>query len=106
MGDKAEEKKEKKDAKGDTKYTRPIVKNHEMPEDMKEEALNVAVTAFQEHRTEKKIADTIKQHMDSHHTPTWNCIVGKSFGAFVTHETKRYLYFAIGHMSILLWKCG
>lgn len=91
---------------GDSKYTKPVVKNQEMPLDMAEDILQCAVKAFQELRTEREIGAAIKRYADSTYTPTWNCIVGKSFGSFVTHETKRYIQFTIGHMSILVWKCG
>lgn len=87
-------------------YTKPVVKNQEMPEAMAQDILEVGVKAFQEYRTERDIASVIKRHADNEYTPTWNCIVGKSFGSFVTHETKRYVQFTIGHMSILVWKCG
>merc|ERR1719453_2633565 len=88
------------------KYTKPSVKIVEMPEPMVRDALDEAIKAFQEMRTEVEIANKIKRFMDATHTPTWNCLVGSSFGSYVTHESKSYLYFTIGHMSILLWKCG
>ncbi|KAI9727395.1 MAG: Dynein light chain [Cirrosporium novae-zelandiae] len=35
---------------------------------------------------------------------TWHCIVGRNFGSFVTHETKHFIYFYLGHCAILLFK--
>ncbi|CEM30538.1 unnamed protein product [Vitrella brassicaformis CCMP3155] len=90
----------------DNKYSKVIIRNQEMPEHMRKDAEEQAVKAFELYRTESEISDHIKKFFDSTHTPTWNCITGKNFGAFVTHETKRYLYFGIGHLNILLWKCG
>jgi len=87
-------------------YTQPRVKNQEMPEAMVKDILDVSVKAFQEFRTEREISNTIKKFLDTNHTPTWNCIVGKDFGSYITHETKRYLNFTIGHQNILVWKCG
>ncbi len=36
----------------------------------------------------KHIAEAVKKELDQHRGGTWNVIVGKSFGAFVTHESK------------------
>lgn len=36
----------------------------------------------------------------------WNVIVGRSFGAYVTHEIKTYMYFTVvPGVYVLLWKC-
>jgi dynein light chain LC8-type len=68
--------------------------------------VRVDLQALEEKRSERDIANHLKQEFDKNFTPTWNCIVGKSFGSFITHETKKYIYFSIGHLSVLLWKCG
>ncbi|PFH38066.1 dynein light chain DLC [Besnoitia besnoiti] len=54
----------------------------------------------------RDIADHIKQFFDSKHQPTWNCIVGRYFGSKVTYESKRYIYFSVGQLSVLLWRCA
>ena len=42
---------------------------------------------------------------DKHYGPHWNCIVGRSFGSYVTHEIKTYIYFSVkAHVAVLLWK--
>jgi dynein light chain LC8-type len=41
---------------------------------------------------------------DERKGPTWHCIVGRNFGSFVTHETKHFIYFYLGHYAILLFK--
>ena len=38
------------------RYTRPAIKTQEMPEHMSREAVDFAVKAFQEHRSENEIA--------------------------------------------------
>lgn len=53
---------------------------------------------------ESEIADYIKMKLDEERRPMWNCIVGRCFGGFVTHETKHYYYFSIGHLNFLVWK--
>jgi len=35
----------------------------------------------------------------------WNVIVGRQFGAYVTHEIRTYAYFTVcPDMSILVWR--
>ena len=71
-------------------------------EDITEQAIKIV----QECRTERDIAERIKKHCDTTNAPSWNVIVGKTVGSYVTHETKRYLQFSVGHLNIIVWKCG
>lgn len=54
----------------------------------------------------KDVAQMIKQDLDSHRGGTWNVIVGRSFGSFVSHETKQIISFNIGNIAFLIWKHG
>jgi dynein light chain LC8-type len=50
-------------------------------------------------------ADYIRRKFDRDHDVGWNCIVGRSFGAYVTHEIKTYIYYSIHSGTfILLWR--
>ncbi|ROV99375.1 hypothetical protein VSDG_03855 [Cytospora chrysosperma] len=55
-------------------------------------------------RGRQDIAQHIKRTFDERKGPTWHCIVGRNFGSFVTHETKHFIYFYLGHCAILLFK--
>jgi len=55
---------------------------------------------------QKDIAQIIKNELDKVKGGTWNVIVGKSFGSYVTHETKTISYFTIGANSFLIWRHG
>jgi len=55
---------------------------------------------------QKDLAQYIKQELDKTKGGTWNVIVGKSFGSFVTHETKTISYFLIGSNAFLVWRHG
>lgn len=37
---------------------------------------------------------------------TWHAVVGKSFGSYVTHESKYFIYFYIGPLAFLLFRTG
>ncbi|XP_004295170.1 PREDICTED: uncharacterized protein LOC101310973 [Fragaria vesca subsp. vesca] len=51
------------------------------------------------------IARALKKEFDSLYGPAWHCVVGKSFGSFVTHSPGGFLYFSIDEsLSVLLFK--
>lgn len=80
------------------------VKSVDMTPEMQEEAIEVARDAMAKYTIEKDIAQHIKKEFDSRKGATWHCIVGRNFGSFVTHETKHFIYFYLGHCAILLFK--
>ncbi|OQE11567.1 hypothetical protein PENVUL_c002G02729 [Penicillium vulpinum] len=80
------------------------IKSVDMTEDMQQEAIALAIEATEKFRVEKDIAQYIKKEFDSRKGATWHCVVGRNFGSFVTHETKHFIYFYLGHCAILLFK--
>ena len=51
------------------------------------------------------IADFIRKKFDRDHERGWSCVVGRSFGAYVTHEIKTYVYFTVSPGTyVLLWR--
>ncbi|KAF5476905.1 hypothetical protein F2P56_003595 [Juglans regia] len=55
--------------------------------------------------TSKTLACTIKKEFDGVYGPAWHCIVGKSFGSFVTHSVGGFMYFSMDQkLYILLFK--
>ncbi|XP_022135252.1 uncharacterized protein LOC111007260 [Momordica charantia] len=55
--------------------------------------------------TSKSLALTLKKEFDGVYGPAWHCIVGKSFGSFVTHSVGGFLYFSMAQkLYILLFK--
>ena len=51
-------------------------------------------------------AQLIKEEFDKQIGATWHCIVGTSFGTFITHQAKTCMFFSVGHMKVLLFKHG
>ncbi|KKA28176.1 hypothetical protein TD95_004076 [Thielaviopsis punctulata] len=80
------------------------IKSVDMAEDMKQDVIEIAQEAMQKYTIEKDIAQHIKKALDDRKGPTWHCVVGRNFGSFVTHETKHFIYFYLGHYAILLFK--
>ncbi|WCJ44237.1 Dynein light chain type 1 family protein [Euphorbia peplus] len=55
--------------------------------------------------TSKTLALTLKKEFDGVYGPAWHCIVGTSFGSFVTHSVGGFLYFSMDQkMYVLLFK--
>ncbi|XP_062149532.1 uncharacterized protein LOC133858101 [Alnus glutinosa] len=52
----------------------------------------------------KHMAFNVKKEFDRVYGPAWHCIVGSSFGSFVTHSTGCFLYFSMEKLCILLFK--
>ena len=61
------------------------------------------------HRRKKKvftaIASCIRKAFEKSYGRGWNVVVGRSFGAYVTHEIKTYMYFTVvPGVYVLLWR--
>ncbi|KAK3031743.1 hypothetical protein RJ639_036623 [Escallonia herrerae] len=55
--------------------------------------------------TAMTLASTLKKEFDGVYGPAWHCIVGTSFGSFVTHSVGGFLYFSMDHkIYVLLFK--
>ncbi|XP_065855186.1 uncharacterized protein [Euphorbia lathyris] len=52
----------------------------------------------------KRLALSLKKEFDSTYGPAWHCIVGTSFGSYVTHSIGGFLYFSIDKVYILLFR--
>ncbi|KAF8083012.1 hypothetical protein N665_0795s0009 [Sinapis alba] len=52
----------------------------------------------------KRLALALKKDFDSAYGPAWHCIVGTSFGSYVTHSIGGFIYFQIDKVYVLLFK--
>ncbi|KAJ1698846.1 hypothetical protein LUZ63_007358 [Rhynchospora breviuscula] len=52
----------------------------------------------------KRLALALKKEFDTTYGPAWHCIVGTSFGSYVTHSLGGFLYFSIDKVYILLFR--
>ncbi|KAK7264947.1 hypothetical protein RJT34_32561 [Clitoria ternatea] len=78
----------------------------DMPSFMQVHAFRCARRTYDslEEFSSKHMAHNIKKEFDKAYGPVWHCIVGSSFGSFVTHSTGCFLYFSIENLYILLFK--
>jgi dynein light chain LC8-type len=86
---------------------------HIFAEDMTDEMCQFAQRTSEEafHQTINKgsvfssIASHIRRAFEKSYGKGWNVVVGRSFGAYVTHEIKTYIYFTVSPgVYILLWR--
>ncbi|CAK9183016.1 unnamed protein product [Ilex paraguariensis] len=87
------------------------LRSADMPVTMQERALRytrslaVADHNLNHHRPNPTVlARALKKEFDSVYGPAWHCVVGKSFGSFVTHSPGGFVYFSLDSLSFLLFK--
>ena len=49
-------------------------------------------------------AEKIKTEFDQRWSPHWHVIVGRNFGSFVTHETKKFIFFYLDDKAVMIFK--
>jgi dynein light chain LC8-type len=85
----------------------------DMPEEMKNVAVDIARIAIKQKKTNKDRAEMIKKHFDKTFAATattgstagkWHCIVGTDFGSYVTHESQNFVFFQLGAYFVLIFK--
>nr|XP_027127001.1 uncharacterized protein LOC113743236 [Coffea arabica] len=91
------------------------LRTSDMPVSMQEHALRYTrslvtagtsgATPPQTHRLSPALlARSLKKEFDGLYGPAWHCVVGKSFGSFVTHSPGGFVYFSLDSLSFLLFK--
>uniref|UniRef100_A0A6P3ZF28 Dynein light chain n=1 Tax=Ziziphus jujuba TaxID=326968 RepID=A0A6P3ZF28_ZIZJJ len=81
----------------------------DMPASLQERAFRFARALLDANPQEKRpnpthLAMSLKKEFDSVYGPAWHCIVGKSFGSFVTHSSGGFVYFSVEKLSFLVFK--
>ncbi|KAI5072106.1 hypothetical protein GOP47_0012212 [Adiantum capillus-veneris] len=73
---------------------------------MQQHAMRCASHALDLHDVEdyRQIARVIKQEFDECYGGGWQCVVGTSYGCFVTHLHGNFIYFSLGKLAFLLFK--
>mmetsp|Transcript_51629 Transcript_51629/g.109705 ORF Transcript_51629/g.109705 Transcript_51629/m.109705 type:complete len:107 (+) Transcript_51629:96-416(+) len=80
----------------------------DIPDNMCEDAVKTAMSAFEEYGKQEKeclnVAKKIKNYFDEKYDPYWHVTVGKNFGCHAVHEKQRFIYFYIDQFAFLIYK--
>ncbi|BDA50518.1 probable Dynein light chain 4, axonemal [Coccomyxa sp. Obi] len=84
----------------------PLVNECDMLPEMREEAVDICVTAIEKYQADlEKATQVIKEALDKKFGGPWNCVAGNYFSFKVTHECKTFLHLYIGgKIGVLTWK--
>lgn len=81
-----------------------IVKVKDMSDELEKDAKNVLLKALELCKSNSEIANYVKKEFDRKHNADWHCIIGNSFGSFVSHESHHLIYVQIESTGYLLFK--
>jgi len=83
------------------------VKSTDMPGKLEEEVILKSYEAIDLFNSDIQIARYLtKFFQEKYKNSVWHCVVGRKFGAQVTHESKFYIYYYIGTKAFLLFRSG
>ena len=88
----------------------PLNKHCDMEADMRTEAQQILVSAFEKfcggaNPQYDKACEMAKEAMDKKFGGPWNCVMGAGFSFEIQSEAKHILYmFNLGTTALLLWK--
>jgi len=81
----------------------------DMPDDILRDAIE-SVRAELDSETDldgaggNAVVERIKKKFDDKWDPHWHVIIGRSYGSFVTHETRRFISFKLYDKAIMMYK--
>ncbi|CAH8446651.1 unnamed protein product [Dicrocoelium dendriticum] len=80
--------------------------NTDMDEKMQKFVLESCDEAVRATKSQKEVADLLKQRMCSRYPGVWQCIVGASFASAITCEAGTFMNFYFDRHAILLFRSG
>ncbi|KAH0944738.1 hypothetical protein HN011_000306 [Eciton burchellii] len=96
----------KKDVTALIVHTYPLCKDSDMPEEIKQEAIETCVTAVEKYpENYEHAARMIKDNLDKKFGPPFQIVVGEAYSCSITYEEKTLLHMFIGgNIAVLVWK--
>ncbi|GJN02677.1 hypothetical protein PR202_ga20054 [Eleusine coracana subsp. coracana] len=93
-------------AKGEERKVAVRVRAADMPLPLQRRAVRIAAEAVaaMPKLESKRLALALKKDFDTTYGPAWHCIVGTSFGSYVTHSKGGFLYFSVDKVHVLLFR--
>ncbi|KAL5110220.1 Dynein light chain 1 cytoplasmic [Taenia crassiceps] len=88
----------------DGKPVKATIHCSEMTPEMESWAVDCAAIALINHASIKHAAAYIKKEFDKRFGPSWQCVVGSSFGSYVSHFEGSFIYFLLKDLTVLLYQ--
>jgi dynein light chain LC8-type len=88
----------------DGKEVQPKTVKHDIIEDLKKRAYDLAIESMSKYSVERDMADFIKLKFDEEFISEWHCVVGKDYAVSLTHESEHFIFFSIESTYFLLFK--
>ncbi|CAH8469187.1 unnamed protein product [Schistosoma margrebowiei] len=83
-----------------------VVKYVDMPVDMQQDAVDLCYQGIENFKEEYEIAKYLKKEYECKYGSIWHCIVGKSFGSYISHEEDGFIFFHLHGYYVMLFKAG
>ena len=81
---------------------------NDMPDDMLKYAIDSARQVLEECENFDNdgllCAEKLKTKFEERWAPHWHVIMGRNFGSYVTHETKKFVFFYLDDKEIMIFK--
>ncbi|EME31081.1 Dynein light chain 1, cytoplasmic [Galdieria sulphuraria] len=81
-----------------------VLKSSDMEQSKLEQTFQIAKEAISRFKVEKDVAAFIKKELDKNFGEYWHCVVGKSFGSYVTHVSGAFAYFYVDQLAVMVFK--
>ncbi|CAL8092917.1 unnamed protein product [Calicophoron daubneyi] len=81
-----------------------VVRGCTMNDTALEDAVATTADAFEKYDDSRDIATYVKKALDKKYGKAWQCIVGRDYGSFITHEPEYFVDFQYKGRTILLFK--
>ncbi|KAE9554833.1 hypothetical protein FO519_001948 [Halicephalobus sp. NKZ332] len=88
----------------DTDVSEAEVLHASVEDNVLQEACDLSWLALTKYSTEGEIARFLKQYFDKVHGASWQCVVGKTFGSYVSVDSMNFIHIHIGKTAVLLYK--
>ncbi|XP_020287060.1 dynein light chain 4, axonemal-like [Pseudomyrmex gracilis] len=87
-------------------HTYPLCKYSDLPEEMKQEAIEICVTAVEKYSENyEQAARMIKDNLDKKFGPPFQVVVGEAYACAITHQEKSLLFMFIGgNTAVVVWR--
>ncbi|CBH16797.1 dynein light chain, putative [Trypanosoma equiperdum] len=86
--------------------TTAIVKDSAMSRELQQDCIDCAAHALHVMGLNEQtaMAQFITRELNSKYGSRFHCVVGRSFGSYVGHDSQYFIYFLIGDCAFLIWR--